>query len=250
LIGGVAVARGYLHRDDLTAERFIEDARGRWYRTGDRVALRPDGGLDFLGRADDQLSVRGLRVEPAEIVAALDAHPAIDSSAVLGVRAGGADLELVAYTVADGSRPDDAELSAFVSTRLPKNMVPNRFVWLPELPLTPHGKLDRDALHAAAAQDRRPAAASSAPPPETSVERTVAGVVAELLSVEEVGMDENFFLLGGHSMLGAQLIVRLEDLLDVEISLRYLFDHPTPAEIAEEAKRQSAGAPAADLIPG
>jgi amino acid adenylation domain-containing protein len=251
LIGGVAVARGYLHRDDLTAERFIEDARGRWYRTGDRVALRPDGGLDFLGRADDQLSVRGFRVEPAEIVAALDAHPAIDASAVLGVGAGGADLELVAYTVAgNGDRPDDAELSAFVSTRLPKNMVPTRYVWLPELPLTPHGKLDRDALHAAATQDRRPAAASTARPPETSIERTVASVVAELLSVEEVGMDENFFLLGGHSMLGAQLIVRLEDLLDVEISLRYLFDHPTPAEIAEEVKRQRAQVPAADLIPG
>jgi amino acid adenylation domain-containing protein len=251
LIGGVAVARGYLHRDDLTAERFINDARGRWYRTGDRVALRPDGGLDFLGRADDQLSVRGFRVEPAEIVAALDAHPAIDSSAVLGVGARGA-VELVAYTVAaaDGNRPDDAELSAFVSARLPKHMVPTRYVWLPELPLTPHGKLDRDALHAAPAQDRRPAAASTARPHETSIERTVASVVAELLSVEEVGMDENFFLLGGHSMLGAQLIVRLEDLLDVEISLRYLFDHPTPAAIAEEVKRQRARVPAADLIPG
>jgi acyl carrier protein len=129
-------------------------------------------------------------------------------------------------------------------------MVPTRYVWLPELPLTPHGKLDRDALHAAPAQDRRPAAASTARPPETSIERTVASVVAELLSVETVGMDENFFLLGGHSMLGAQLIVRLEDLLDVEISLRYLFDHPTPAEIAEEVKRQRARVPAADLIPG
>jgi amino acid adenylation domain-containing protein len=251
LIGGVAVARGYLHRDDLTAERFFDDARGRWYRTGDRVALRPDGGLDFLGRADDQLSLRGFRVEPAEIVAALDAHPTIDSSAVLGVGASGADLELVAYAVAgDGHRPDDAELSAFVSARLPEHMVPGRYVWLPELPLTPHGKLDRDALHAVAAQDRRPAAATMARPPETSVERTVASVVAELLSVEEVGMDENFFLLGGHSMLGAQLIVRLEDLLGVEVSLRYLFDHPTPAEIAEEVKRQRARVPAADLIPG
>jgi acyl carrier protein len=116
--------------------------------------------------------------------------------------------------------------------------------------LTPHGKLDRDALYAAAAEGRRPAAATTARQPETSIERTVASVVAELLSVEEVGMDENFFLLGGHSMLGAQLIVRLEDMLGVEISLRYLFDHPTPAEIADEVKRQRAPVPAADLIPG
>ena len=250
LIGGVAVARGYLHRDDLTAERFFDDARGRWYRTGDRVARRPDGGFDFLGRADDQLSLRGFRVEPAEVVTALDAHPAIGSSAVLGVGADGA-VELVAYTVAgDGKRPDDGELSAFVSARLPKNMVPTRYVWLPELPLTPHGKLDRDALRAAATPDRRPAPATLPHPPETSIEHTVASIVAELLSVEEVGIDENFFLLGGHSMLGAQLIVRLEDLLGVEISLRYLFDHPTPAAIAEEVKRQRAPVSAGDLIPG
>lgn len=246
----MAVARGYLHRDDLTAERFFEDARGRWYRTGDRVVRRPGGELDFLGRADDQLSLRGFRVEPAEIVAALDAHPAMDSSAVLGIGAAGADLELVAYTVpGEDDRPSDAELSEFVRARLPEYMVPSRYVWLSELPLTAHGKLDRDALHATVAEDR-PAPAVSVRAPETSIERTVASIVAELLSVEEVGMEENFFLLGGHSMLGAQLIVRLEDLLGVEISLRYLFDHPTSAEIAEEVKRQRAVAPAAGLVAG
>lgn len=254
LIGGVAVARGYLHRDDLTAERFVQNARGRWYRTGDRVAVRPDGELDFLGRADDQLSLRGFRVEPAEIVAALDAHPAIDSSAVLGVGGSGSDLELVAYTVAgEGARPDDGELSEFVSRRLPEYMVPARYVWLAELPLTAHGKLDRDALRAEVAP-QQPVAAPAAQKevsvrqPKSSIEGTVASVVAELLSVDEVGLDENFFLLGGHSMLGAQLIVRVEDLLGVEISLRYLFDHPTPAEIAEEVTRQRAQHPAADLI--
>jgi amino acid adenylation domain-containing protein len=253
LIGGVAVARGYLHRDDLTAERFLENARGRWYRTGDRVALRPDGELDFLGRVDDQLSLRGYRVEPAEIVTALNSHPAIDSSAVLGVGDAGADRELVAYTVAaGGERPSDAELSEFVSARLPEYMVPARYRWLSELPLTAHGKLDRDALHAAAPADPplTPAvpAQVSARQSETPIARTVASVVAELLSVEQVGPDENFFLLGGHSMLGAQLIVRLEDLLGVEISLRYLFDHPTPAAIADEVTRQRAHGPAADLI--
>jgi amino acid adenylation domain-containing protein len=254
LIGGVAVARGYLHRDDLTAERFLENGRGRWYRTGDRVAMRPDGELDFLGRADDQLSLRGFRVEPAEIVAALDAHPAIDSSAVLGVSGSGGDLELVACTVAgEGRAPDDAELNQFVSARLPEYMVPARYVRLVKLPLTVHGKLDRDALRAQIAPQESLAAPAgeadvSVEQPESSIAHTVASVVAELLSVEEVGLEENFFLLGGHSMLGAQLIVRLEDLLGVEISLRYLFDHPTPAEIAEEVTRQRAQDPAADLI--
>jgi amino acid adenylation domain-containing protein len=254
LIGGVAVARGYLHRDDLTAERFLENARGRWYRTGDRVAERPDGELDFLGRADDQLSLRGFRVEPAEIVAALDAHPAIDSSAVLGVGGSGGDLELIAFTVAgDPQRPDDDELSEFVSARLPDYMVPARYVWLAELPLTAHGKLDRDALRAEVATRQSPAAPAddadgSVQQAVSSIEDTIASIVAELLSVDQVGLDENFFLLGGHSMLGAQLIVRLEDLLGVEISLRYLFDHPTPAEIAEEVTRQRAQDPAGDLI--
>jgi amino acid adenylation domain-containing protein len=254
LIGGVAVARGYLHRDDLTAERFLENARGRWYRTGDRVAERPDGELDFLGRADDQLSLRGFRVEPAEIVAALDAHPAIDSSAVLGIGGSGGDLELIAFTVAgDSQRPDEGELSEFVSARLPDYMVPARYVWLAQLPLTAHGKLDRDALRAEVAPRQPPAvpagnADGSVRQAGSSIEDTVASIVAELLSVDQVGLDENFFLLGGHSMLGAQLIVRLEDLLGVEISLRYLFDHPTPAEIAEEVTRQRAQDPAGDLI--
>lgn len=255
LIGGVAVARGYLHRDDLTAERFFEDSRGRWYRTGDRVVLRPDGELDFLGRSDDQLSLRGFRVEPAEVVATLNSHPAIDSSALLGVAGSGADAKLVAYAVAsDSARPSDAELSEFVGAKLPAYMVPAQYVWLAELPLTAHGKLDRDALHAAFPHDPSSAATVEAEvsvrEAETSVERTVASVVAELLSVEQVGPDENFFLLGGHSMLGAQLIVHLHDLLGVEISLRYLFDHPTPAEIADEVTRQQARGPAADLIAG
>ncbi len=248
LVGGVAVARGYLHRDDLTAERFHEDSRGRWYRTGDRVRRRPDGEMDFLGRADDQLSLRGFRVEPAEIVSVLDSHPAIDASAVIGAERPGADLELVAYTVPTGGmRPDGAELSEFVGARLPEHMVPARYVWLAELPLTAHGKLDRDALADAAPTPARSGTASAGEP-ETSVEQTVASIVAELLSVDHVGLDENFFLLGGHSMLGAQLIVRLEDLLGVEIPLRFLFDHPTPAEIAHEVTRQRAPEPAGDLV--
>ncbi len=251
LVGGVAVARGYLHRDDLTAARFLESEGDRWYRTGDRVRRRPDGQLDFLGRGDDQLSLRGFRVEPAEIVAALSSHPAIEACAVLGVGGSGADRELVAYVVAGvGERPADVDLNAFVGGRLPDYMVPARYVWLSELPLTPHGKLDRAALEVRATVEPLSLGPSevSVRLPQTEIEQTIASVVAELLSVERIGLDQNFFLLGGHSMLGAQLIVRLEDLFGAEISLRYLFDHPTLNEIAEEVQRQTSGGRAADLV--
>ena len=243
IVGGAAIARGYLNRSDLTTERFLTDARGRWYRTGDRVRERADGQLDFLGRLDDQLSVRGHRVEPGEIVATLAEHPAIASSIVVGEGSSGAERRLVAYVVAAGDeRPDDGEICGFLEGRLPEYMVPVRWVWLDQLPVTANGKVDREALAAMAAATPASVASpqTSAARPKTDVERTIAAVVGELLGVDAIGMDENFFLLGGHSMLGAQLTVRLEDLYGVEISLRYLFDHPTLAEIADEVSRQTA----------
>jgi amino acid adenylation domain-containing protein len=237
VIGGVAVARGYLNRDDLTAERFVDGPDGRRYRTGDRVRLRPDGEIEFAGRLDDQLSIRGFRVEPGEVAAALNAHPAIEVSVAVGTGRSSADRQLVAYVVATGAeRPARDELAAFLGGSLPEYMVPSRYVWLDALPITAHGKIDRDALPALVEAD--PAADPAAAP--ASTEAAVAAIVAELLEVESVGWDENFFLLGGHSMLGAQLIVRLEDLFDVEISLRYLFDNPTATAIAAEVERQRA----------
>ena len=250
LVGGVR-RRPRLPAPGRPDRRAFPRERGRWYRTGDRVRLRPDGQLDFLGRGDDQLSLRGFRVEPAEIVAALSSHPAIEACAVLGVGGSGADRELVAYVVAGvGERPADVDLNAFVGGRLPDYMVPARYVWLSELPLTPHGKVDRAALEVRAPVEPLSLAPSevSVRLPQTEIEQTIASVVAELLSVERIGLDQNFFLLGGHSMLGAQLIVRLEDLFGVEISLRYLFDHPTLNEIAEEVQRQTSGGRAADLV--
>ena len=252
MIGGVALARGYLHRDDLTAERFITNARGRWYRTGDLVRERADGQLDFLGRADDQLSLRGFRVEPAEIVGALSQHPAVASSAVMAVPTSDGGRRLVAYLVAAGDRhPSDDDLAAFLGARLPEYMVPAGYAWLAQLPLTAHGKLDRERLQALAPPAASPATgagAGAAHPgdtgarqPQTAVEKAISAVLSELLDVESVGLDENFFLLGGHSMLGAQLIVRLEDLFGAEISLRFLFDHPTLVQIADEVNRQTAG---------
>jgi amino acid adenylation domain-containing protein len=250
LIGGVAVGPGYINRDELTAERFLEDEQGRWYRTGDRVRLRADGELEFLGRLDDQLSIRGFRVEPGEVAAALNSHPAIGGSVTIGVGASSADRRLVAYVVAaGGERPHDDELTGYLGGFLPEHLVPSRFVWLDELPLTQHGKIDRDALPAPVETVRDEPAGT---PPGTRIEAAVASVVAELLGVDvdEIGMDSNFFLLGGHSMLGAQLIVRLEALFGVELSLRYLFDHPTPAAIAAEVERQMAADQAESVMAG
>lgn len=244
VLGGVAVARGYLNRPELTAERFLDGPQGRRYRTGDRVRLRADGEIEFLGRLDDQLSIRGFRVEPGEIASALNSHPAIEASVAVGVGRSSSERRLVAYLVAtDGERPHSDELARFLGGSLPYYMVPSSFVWLDQLPLTEHGKIDRDALP-------EPADMAGDGPagrrPGTRVEAATASVVAELLDIEEIGMNQNFFLLGGHSMLGAQLIVRLNDMFGVEISLKYLFDHPTLAEIAAEVERQTA----ADLVDG
>jgi amino acid adenylation domain-containing protein len=239
VIGGVAVGPGYLNREELTAERFLEGDRGRRYRTGDRARRRPNGEIEFLGRLDDQLSIRGFRVEPGEIAAALNAHEAIEASVIIGVGDSGAERQLAAYVVAAGDPPDEGDLKAYVGDSLPAHMIPSRYVWLDELPVTSHGKIDRDALPA-------PLETVASEPvgrrPETSTEEATAAVVAELLEIDlsEIGMDQNFFLLGGHSMLAAQMIVRLENMFGAEISLRYLFDNPTLAAIAAEAERQMA----------
>jgi amino acid adenylation domain-containing protein len=250
VIGGAAVGRGYLNRAELTAERFLDGERGRWYRTGDRARLRPDGEVEFLGRLDDQLSIRGFRVEPGEVAACLNSHPAIEASVAVGIGSSGAERQLVAYVVAaGGERPDRRTLDEFLGGFLPEHMLPSTYVWLNQLPLTQHGKIDREALPA-------PAATATDEPagrrPGTEIEAATASVVAELVKVDvdEIGMDQNFFLLGGHSMLGAQLIVRLEALFGVEITLRYLFDHPTLEEIAATVERQTAADQADRLVTG
>jgi amino acid adenylation domain-containing protein len=259
VIGGVAVARGYLNRVELTTERFLDDGEGgRRYRTGDRVRLLPDGELEFLGRLDDQLSIRGFRVEPGEVSAALNSHPAIGASMVVGAGRSSSERQLVAYVVPTSSeRPSRDELAQSLRGFLPEHFLPGRYVWLDELPLTTHGKVDRDALPTVetAALDSAlvttdpgvpdEACDRPAPGPEwqrgrAEIETAIASVVAELLDLASVGSNQDFFLLGGHSMLGAQVIVRVEDIFGVEIDLRYLFDHPTVAEIAAEVERQMA----------
>jgi amino acid adenylation domain-containing protein len=250
LIGGAAVARGYLNRPELTAERFLDGPGGeRRYRTGDRVRLDGDGEVEFLGRVDDQLSIRGFRVEPGEVVAALTAHPAVASAVVTSMGETGAERHLIAYVVAAGEPPAGEELDRRLARSLPAYMVPSRYVWLAALPLNAHGKVDRDQLERLAVPEETisgseasiaDAGTASAAPGDTAAE--IAAIVAELLGVPAVEPDQNFFLLGGHSMLGAQLIVRIEERLGAEIGLRFLFDNPTAAQLAAEVDAQRADA--------
>ncbi len=241
LIGGDGVARGYLNRAALTDERFISDpfsgAPGaRLYRTGDLARQRPDGEIEFLGRVDEQVKIRGNRIELGEISATLHRHPAVRSSLVVVGEHVSDERRLIAYVVpADGRRPDTEQLRAHLARHLPNYMVPAAFVWLEELPLTSNGKVDRAALPAPSASNTAQPADSARPGNE--LERVLETIVAELLELDGVGVDENFFMLGGHSLLGAQLITRIGDCFGVEMSLRSLFDNPTVAEMAVEVER-------------
>ncbi len=244
-IGGAGLAQGYHNRPDLTAERFIPHPfsnrpGARLYRTGDLARYLPDGQIQFMGRADDQIKIRGYRVEPAEIVAALGAHPAIRTGVVLAREDTPGDKRLVAYIVpaAHGAdRPADSALGDYLRARLPDYMIPASFVWLEALPLTPNGKVDRDALPAPAPDGTAGEEDADFVAPRTGVEERVAALVALLLGLERVGVDDNFFMLGGHSLLGTQLIARVRAAFGVDLTLRGLFDAPTVAELAAEVER-------------
>lgn len=235
-IGGASLARGYLHRPDLTAAKFVPDPfaakpGGRLYRTGDLVRHLPDGQLAFMGRIDGQVKIRGYRIEPDEIATVLGQHPAV----LTGVVAAREDLpgekRLVAYVVPDtAAAPTADDLRAFLADQLPDYMVPAAFVRLDTLPLTPNGKIDRAALPAPDAANTAWESAYVAP--RTPLEEQLAAIVAALLGLERVGVEDNFFLLGGHSLLGTQVIARVRDTFGVDLPLRTLFDGPTVAELA------------------
>jgi len=221
-VGGAGVARGYRNRPDLTAERFVTGPDGaRLYRTGDRVRRLAGGGLAFLGRADDQVKIRGYRVELDEIVAALDTHPGVKASAVVARPGAGGELRLVAYLVASpDAKLTPSALLATLRARLPDYMLPSVFVPIDELPLMASGKVDRSRL-----PDPEQAETLRDPEfeaPRNPVERRLADLVAALLGVARVGVGDNFFLLGGHSLLGTQLIARLRDAFGVDLPLRVL----------------------------
>ncbi|MBV9108432.1 MAG: amino acid adenylation domain-containing protein, partial [Gemmatimonadetes bacterium] len=236
-IGGVQVARGYQGRAAMTAERFVPDpfsAEGgaRLYRTGDRARWRADGAIEYLGRLDFQVKVRGFRIELGEIEAVLRRHEGVTDCVVVA-RADAGEPRLVAYVV--GGAPAEA-LRAHVRRSLPEYMVPAAFVFLDALPLTPNGKLDRKALPA---PDFAPAVERYVAP-RTPVEEVLAGIWAEVLRLERVGVEESFFELGGHSLLATRVVSRVRGVFAVELPLRALFEGPTVAELAgrvEEMRR-------------
>jgi len=245
-VGGVGVSRGYLGRPELTAERFVPDpftgvAGARLYRTGDRVRWRADGELEFLGRADAQVKVRGFRIEPGEVEAALRSHPGV-RAAVVAVR----ERRLAAYVVADPG-VTGAELREMAKRRLPEYMVPAAVVLLEALPLTPAGKVDRRALPAPAGTEEEAYVA-----PRTPAEEVVAGIFAEVLGRERVGAGDDFFELGGHSLLATRVVSRLGPAFGVEVPLRAFFQAPTVAELAawiDAERAEENGIAAPPLVP-
>ncbi|HEY0095888.1 MAG TPA: non-ribosomal peptide synthetase, partial [Archangium sp.] len=260
-LAGEGLARGYLHRPELTAERFLPDPFGpagtRMYRTGDRVRYRADGVLEYLGRADFQVKVRGFRIELGEIEAALRQHPAVRDTVLLAREDGPSGKWLVAYVVPSAStaptspRPPGEgrgegaespglkpeELRTWLKQKLPEYMVPSAFVVLEALPLTSNGKVDRKALPAPEGGEGRAGYVA----PRTALEEVVAGIWASLLGARRVGAEDHFFELGGHSLLATQVVSRLREVLKVELPVRALFEAPTVAELARRLEAMSGG---------
>ncbi len=244
-LGGI-LARGYLNRPDLTAERFIPDAFGeqpgaRLYKTGDLVRYLPDGTIAFLGRIDNQIKVRGFRIEPGEIEAVLLQHPVVRETVVLAVEHASGYKELVAYVVTSDAMvaPDSAqnsvELRSFLKAQLPEYMVPSTFVFLAELPRTQSGKLDRRALPAP--QQARSVQKQHSVAPRTPNEALLAQIWAEVLGVAQVGIHDNFFMLGGESILSIQIIARANQ-AGLRLTPRQIFQYQTIAELAAVADTQ------------
>ncbi|HKV11084.1 MAG TPA: amino acid adenylation domain-containing protein [Thermoanaerobaculia bacterium] len=242
-IGGVNLARGYFARPGLTAERFVPAPGGeRLYRTGDLARYREDGAIEYLGRTDHQVKVRGVRIELGEIEATLLAHPGVREAAVTAQQRPDGHRRLVAYVVGAGSTPGGEELRRFLQERLPESMVPALFVPLERLPLSSSGKLDRRALPEPEAA--RPELEEAFVPPQGEDEEALAATWAEVLQVERVGRNDNFFALGGDSILSLQVLSKARE-RGIDLSLQQIFQHPTVRELA--ARADAGSGPAAPL---
>ncbi|MER7418287.1 amino acid adenylation domain-containing protein, partial [Micromonospora peucetia] len=236
-LGGTGVARGYVGRADLTAERFVPDPFGtvagqRLYRTGDLARWRHDGNLEFLGRADRQMKIRGYRVEPGEIEVALLANNRLREAAVRAVDGADGAPILAAYVVARGMlAPSAAEMRADLAERVPEYMVPSVFVVLPELPRLPSGKIDIDRLPVATPESDGFVA------PRNELEAAIAGVWARILHLDQISVTDDFFGLGGHSLLSTQVVAELRRTFGLDLPLRAIFDHRTVAAMATLIER-------------
>jgi amino acid adenylation domain-containing protein len=240
-IGGAGVARGYRNSAESTRisfppNPFNSDEGARLYRTGDRVRSLSNGEIEFLGRLDEQIKIRGYRIEPEEIASALNSHPDVQSGTVLALEDEAGQRRLVAYVVRNSARQlTAAALRNYLRKQLPDYMVPSIFVQLPSLPLTPNGKVDKSALPLPHADNSLSETEFIAP--RSIVEERLAAVIGSLLQVDRVGRNDNFFLLGGHSLLGTQLLTKVSQSFGVELNLLNLFDHPTLAEMSQQIER-------------
>ena len=244
-IAGDGLARCYLNSPELTAERFIPNPfshvpGARLYKSGDAARYLPDGNIDFLGRLDDQVKIRGYRVELAEVEAALAEHTLLRDVTVISREDGPGETRLVAYIVTDQqAAPSIPELRSFLKQKLPDYMVPSAFIQLDALPLLASGKVDRRALPA---PDRTRPEMEGFVAPRTPIEESVANIWADVLGLEQVGINDNFFVLGGHSLLITQVISRLRESFKTELPIRCMFDAPTVAGLAQvidEASRSA-----------
>ena len=229
---GPALARGYLHRPGLTAQRFLPNPYGppgsRMYRTGDLARWTQNGQLLFTGRADEQVKIRGFRIEPGEIEAVLRQHPDVDDAVVIARKDDSGIARLIGYTVSAAEKaPEPTELRKLLADALPDYMVPSALIALDDWPLTPNGKLDRNALPAVAT----PIAAYTAPCTDT--ERVLAQIWSDVLAVDKVGVDDNFFELGGDSLRSVQIIMRIKTAFDVVLTPRDVLTTPTIAALAD-----------------
>jgi amino acid adenylation domain-containing protein len=234
-LGGLGLSRGYLNRPDLTEEKFIIhpfDNGRKLYKTGDLARYLPDGNIEFLGRIDNQVKVRGFRIEVGEVEAVLRSHPEVKEAVVIArekrlrirVPYGSRNLYLAAYVVAELGTLNSRELSEFLKQKLPQYMLPSAFVFLEALPLSPNGKIDRRALPAPDLENDRIEAFVA---PRTPTEAAIADIMAAVLGVQKVGIYDNFFELGGHSLLATQVISRLQRTFNIEFPLRRLLEYPT-----------------------
>jgi acyl-CoA synthetase (AMP-forming)/AMP-acid ligase II/acyl carrier protein len=238
-IAGAGLARGYHGRPDLTLEKFVPNPFSsrlnahsnshlgdRLYRSGDLARYLPDGEIEFLGRLDEQIKIRGFRIEPNEIVRALDEHPEVVASVVVARENNAGEKSLLAYLVLDPAATITATaLREHLVKRLPEYMVPAGFIRMELLPLTSNGKVDRSALPAPSVANTL--CEDNFVSPSGPVQQRLAGIIASLLHIERIGANDNFFRLGGHSLLGTQLIARVNETFGVELPLLQLFDHPT-----------------------